>query len=822
MFVKTNIILPLLILACVVETTAQSHIQSCNFQDSLFRDYRNQAELVEHYWLQHKNNYLGKINIGDGTWTEVNPKVPRVDYLGIHFINPDTGWAVGAEGAIIYSVNGGKNWFVSNSSTSNHLLNVHSFNGQVVVASGYNGTIVRSTDGGLTWQLINSGVIGNLWEIKMINDTLGWVCGTGPSLLRTTNAGESWNIVNTGYYGFNYWALDYLDENILYVAGSGGNILKTIDGGNSWQLVQTGYVESLYRIVVFDTLRIVTGGQNAKTFYTLDGGVTWNYTLTTSEIDAMAFANDSVGYLAGANSNSFIYKTTNGGISWNPQTAFPGGYWLMFVNDSVGFNAGLDLVIKKTTDQGNNWNQLILNDNLIDVWFESENLGWVLSLNNITITTDGGGTWSSVNIPGYLTITGLSTIYFLDSLTGFVGAGANRIFKTIDGGYTWQRKNVYGTQDTSIRITDFFFVNNGLGWASAGELIRTTDLGENWFAIQNSPGGIAIQFLDSLLGFTLTAYLNKTMDGGYNWQHFTLPDMYISDIYFDTPQIGWYLSTDKLFHTMNSGTNWTQILYDPDLFQSKFNWLNERKGFITGLKTYYTADSGYTWIDLTTEVGAYVKRMHSGNDYSGYAVGDLGLIIKYIDTTIVPVELSSFSFELNNNNVSLKWTTETELNNYGFAIERKRNQGVYENIGFVEGNGTSTIRHTYVFQDKNLQVGNYVYRLRQIDFNGSESFSEELNVSVVNIMEGFELYSNYPNPFNPSTNIEFFSNHNQKLQLKVFNELGEEVAVLFNDSVEPGKKYSLIFDGSNLSSGVYYYSLIQGDKRKNKKMVLLK
>ena len=671
----------------------------------------------------------------------------------------------------------------------------------------------------------------------MINDTLGWVCGTGPSLLKTTNSGESWNMVNTGFGGFNYWALDYLNENILYVAGSGGNILKTTDSGINWQLIQTGYGDNLYRIVVFDTLRIVTGGQNAKACYTMDGGITWNYTLTTPEIDAMAFANDSVGFLSGYASGSFIYKTTNGGISWYPQTVWPGGYWLMFVNNSVGYNVGLDLLIKRTTDLGNSWSQLIMNDNFLDVWFESENLGWVMSGAKVINTTDAGNTWSTVNFPGPLTITGLTTIYFLDSLVGFVGAGYNRIFKTTDGGYTWQRKSVFGTQDTSLRVTDFSFVNNDIGWASVGELIKTTDDGENWFAIQNSPGGIAVQFLDSLLGFTLTSYLNKTIDGGYNWQHFTLPDIYLSDIYFNTTQMGWYLSSNKLFRTTNSGTNWTQVLYDPDLFQNKFNWLSKAKGFITGLKTYYTADSGYTWTDLTNDVGAYVKRMHSGNEYSGYAVGDLGLIIKYIDTTMTPVELNTFSFEVDINNVLLKWTTASEINNRGFEIQRSNDKENWKRIGFVQGNGTTTETHHYSFTDESLQSGIYQYRLKQIDFDGSFNYSEIIDVEIS--INNFMLSQNFPNPFNPNTKIKFtiptspypspYQGEGTRdrflVTLKVYDVLGNEVATLVNEEKQPGiyeVQFSAIGGGRNLPSGVYFCQLRAENFIKTIKMLLLK
>ncbi len=114
-----------------------------------------------------------------GVWTELNPKVPRVDYLGIHFINPDTGWAVGNLGTIIKSTNGGIDWITEETNTTTPILKVNSYDGQTVIASGFNGMILRSTDSGESWTQIISGVTGDLWGLQMINESLGWACGTG-------------------------------------------------------------------------------------------------------------------------------------------------------------------------------------------------------------------------------------------------------------------------------------------------------------------------------------------------------------------------------------------------------------------------------------------------------------------------------------------------------------------------------------------------------------------------------------------------------------------------------------------------------------------
>ena len=167
-----------------------------------------------------------------GVWTELNPKVPRVDYIGLHFVNKDTGWACGLYGAFIKSTNGGESWQTIETQTSEILLKVHSFNGEIVMAVGHNGLILRSTDGGETFNILSGITTEELWGVRMLNDTLGWVCGRNQTLLQTTDAGLNWESVITGY-NYDYWSFDFLDQNYWIIACSQGKVLKTIDGGLS-------------------------------------------------------------------------------------------------------------------------------------------------------------------------------------------------------------------------------------------------------------------------------------------------------------------------------------------------------------------------------------------------------------------------------------------------------------------------------------------------------------------------------------------------------------------------------------------------------------
>ena len=185
----------------------------------------------------------------------------------------------------------------------------------------------------------------------------------------------------------------------------------------------------------------------------------------------------------------------------------------------------------------------------------------------------------------------------------------------------------------------------------------------------------------------------------------------------------------------------------------------------------------------------------------------------------VPVELSSFTASASGNSVTLDWTTATETNNQGFEIQKKSGDEFYT-IGFVTGSGTTTEPRNYSYKDKNLENGVYVYRLKQFDFDGTSSFSEEIIVEVSNPSE-FVLNQNYPNPFNPSTNIKFSLPISGYTNLSVYNMVGEKVSELVNE-VLPEGEYNLRFDGANLPSGIYIAKLSSESYRQTIKMTLLK
>lgn len=171
----------------------------------------------------------------------------------------------------------------------------------------------------------------------------------------------------------------------------------------------------------------------------------------------------------------------------------------------------------------------------------------------------------------------------------------------------------------------------------------------------------------------------------------------------------------------------------------------------------------------------------------------------------IPVELVSFNANVVDNAVRLNWTTATELNNRGFEIQRK-SDGEFMAVGFVNGQGTTTETQNYSYTDKNVGVGSYSYRLKQVDYDGKFEYSDVIEVDVTAPAE-YSLTQNYPNPFNPATTISFSLKADANVTLKVFNVLGQEVATLINNTLSAGT-HNVDFSAAGLNSGVYIYNLV--------------
>jgi hypothetical protein len=346
------------------------------------------------------------------------------------------------------------------------------------------------------------------------------------------------------------------------------------------------------------------------------------------------------------------------------------------------------------------------------------------------------------------------------------------------------------------------------GWFSDYIIISVNGGGSNYYWIGGNPGfGTqfhGLNFGSDILSLTITGadmkYWSDTQDrtgGAFYWM---------------------IKSADgNTIITEASENIWTQSGIGGNDYQGLLSSLNIN--VLSGLSA-----------NTTYQFHVYAKHWGTGQGDNWLNNSTANYVATFTTDSELPVQLSSFSANIISKSVNLTWQTATEVNNYGFDVERKmlnrfahgeQHDNSWEKIGFVAGNGNSNSPKEYSFADNSLNnSGKYSYRLKQVDNDGSYEYSSVVEVDY-NPVITFELAQNYPNPFNPSTSISYSIPNAEFVNIKVFNLLGEEVATLFNGYMEAGK-HTLSFDASKLNSGMYLYKITAGNLTQVKKMLLAK
>ncbi|GAB1444316.1 hypothetical protein MASR2M39_31670 [Ignavibacteriales bacterium] len=382
--------------------------------------------------------------------------------------------------------------------------------------------------------------------------------------------------------------------------------------------------------------------------------------------------------------------------------------------------------------------------------------------------------------------------FFTDPTKGVVVGGTSsstRVYFTTNSGTDWFA--AAGLPSNTSFYSACTVPTETIAYASgqSGKVIKTTNSGTNWSSCNTAATGIlySVHFISKDVGWVAGAggYIAKTTDGGGSWVQQGQPLLDTTTIYsikFYDANYGIASGVGYIFKTTNGGATWERSL---KLLNNHFQ--------------------GAYILDQTTTI----------------AVGTSGNIIKSSNAPL-PVELTSFSASVRNNTVNLNWETATEVDNYGFEIERKDKSSTWTKIGFIEGHTTSNSPKYYNYSDKPTGSGKYSYRLKQIDNDGKFEYSNEVEVLIDNLPDGYLLEQNYPNPFNPETSIKFVLKENTKATLKVYNALGELVTTLFDGIADAGRYYDIKFNGNNLASGLYIYTLDAGKYRQTRKMMLMK
>lgn len=422
----------------------------------------------------------------------------------------------------------------------------------------------------------------------------------------------------------------------------------------------------------------------------------------------------------------------------------------------------------------------------------------------------------------------------------------DQVVKSTNRGQTWTVTGNFTFSFFGIPVTQDLAHPDTLYTMDNARFLRSTDFGSTWVEITSNVGcqtpcDIEV-FPDSsniiLVGDNGTGIF-RSSDYGQTWSQKFTTSGEIPTIATDKqkPGVAWatrWGGGGGFLKTTDYGLTWSTIPF----FNGINMWgvdvdPNISDYVITGRysspsQIFISKDGGVNWV--TTAI--------PGNNYAIYIIDTMNVFAaqstgfyKLDAPWFVPVEFLSFDAEVIGNTIKLKWTTASELNNRGFEVQVSIDNQNFENIGFVPGFGTSAEQHSYSFDVSELKDGKYFFRLAQIDFDGTISYSKINSIELITPKE-FSLYQNYPNPFNPSTKITWQSPVNGWQSLKVYDLLGNLVATLVDEYRSTGT-YEIVFEPSsingssegntlNLASGIYLYRLQIGNLIQSKKMMYLR
>ncbi|MBE0572721.1 MAG: T9SS type A sorting domain-containing protein [Ignavibacteriaceae bacterium] len=463
------------------------------------------------------------------------------------------------------------------------------------------------------------------------------------------------------------------------------------------------------------------------------------------------------------------------------------------INSSGDIFAGTNMDgVFRSTDNGDTWINLgIMNFNITSMVISSSGDIYVAHLEHggLRRSTDNGDDWTTLDLDHFHT-----SVVINSNGDIFVGTGALGVYRSTDNGMNWAQIN-QGLTNPSINSILINPSGHIFAGTISGGVFRSLDNGENWIQINQ---GLSDNYVTSFA-------INSS-----------------GHIFAGTANSG-------VFRSTNNGNNWVQInqgLIAGEGYRIRSFAKNTNGDIFTGTAfgVFRSIDNGENWIQINQGLSNIHVHSLAINSNGDLFAGTEGGIFKSMESTL-PVELFSFSSKYLRDEIRLNWVTKTEVNNYGFNVERRINESEWNTLGFVEGHGNSNSPKEYSYSDKDLFAGgsNFQYRLKQVDTDGQFEYSDVVEVEVVPAQ--FELSQNYPNPFNPTTTIRFSLPQTSQIKINLYNVIGELVATLADGMFESGN-HKIEFNASSASgglpSGTYIYRITSDSFVQTKKMLLLK
>ncbi|MBK6681461.1 MAG: hypothetical protein IPG53_16355 [Ignavibacteriales bacterium] len=740
---------------------------------------------------------------------------------------------------VIKSTNGGRDWSVVNPGLPGSVRDaIFLDENNIFICNFSSASISKSNDGGLTWVSVTvPSRFERLDCLNFLDNNLGFALVYDSDfldqkrLIKTTNGGATWTVMDSS---FNNGTSFYSVQTMRFINSQKGwlfsdKIYQTTDGGASFTILpKPPEMASIRSIdILNDTLMVIGGFRtysvppyyqylSPQVAYSSNSGQTWIFKdlagWTNSRILDITFIDPETVVGVCSEGMGVIY-TTNAGTTWGYGEGRIRDFEISSVEikDGKVYAGGQDgSFFSSDTDFTQPWNHI--SDYSIaqfrDVYFRDPGFVLIATDNQkILISSDRGNSWVTrrldAGVPYSVSIAADSVIY----AATYLG-----LYRSTDMGMTFDSIGIsppFGPMSIEVWPNNDFWITTSGGiyfrsYDSQDWELRSPRIGINY------PGNI---FNDGTIYFVGTGKFYKSTDFGITWSTpLNSTTLYNHADFYDKMNGIVTGQNGLVLRTRDGGATFEQIVIPgANSYSSRVYFFDSLNIFINSSELFSSYDGGWSW--KINEFSApnfqpVLLWLHFFDFFEGIAVSDFNGLAKTHNRGNTPVELSAFSAIPLGNKVTLQWTTETETNNMGFEIERRDKYGDWKKIAFSKGSGTSTHKIYYGYDDYEPKAPAILYyRLKQIDYNGEFEYSNEVEVLLGEIPENYSIQQNYPNPFNPSTKLTFSLPEENKVVIKVFNAMGEQVREIDRGILSHGY-FEQDFEMGTESSGMYFCQVL--------------
>lgn len=520
----------------------------------------------------------------------------------------------------------------------NALHDIDAIDDLIAAAVGDDGTILRTTDGGATWVPQSSGTQEDLRSVAFVGPSFGVAVGSGGTILRTTDAGVTWLRQSAPATG-TLLGVTFANALSGFAVEDIGRILRTTDGGAQWNPVTVAGTAGLLAVHFRNALRGFAVGLNGGIFRTNDGGITWEArpSPTTQPLHAVFFPTDQFGVAVGL--GGVVLTTQDGGGSWlmtNLGITIP--FRGVSFGDSLhGIAVGLPGINFHTSDGGSSWfmrpsgtQQALSHASFTD----ADNGFAVGEMGAILHTEDGGVNWESQSSGTTQSLFGVS---FGDLSRGVVVGDMGMILRTTNAGTTWWTASS-GTAQTLWGVS-MATTSVGTAVGTGGTILRTTNGGATWTA---QAGGTTQQLLSVSHADALTAMavggsgtIRSTTDGGGTWSgQSSGTSVSLNAVQMVSTAVAYSAGGGGLvLKTTNGGTTWTSLSTGTTAALYGLSFTDALTGTVVGAGGVLlrTTDGGASWMFQSGGTSLTLNGVSFASATRGIAVGYGGLIIRTLN-----------------------------------------------------------------------------------------------------------------------------------------------------------------------------------------------